>query len=326
MSNAIPSTTADFGSLLKQACVAGSNNSDSDTPKVLLEKSASILGDIVRRRMREDSFAEAIIEFMNIGATDLTTPMESGDVLPYVVLEVEPAQFGPKTCSFDDAPDVREYSIDRAVMTFHSNITPEWTKNKFRVMNVKADIAKITEDNSLRDLGNMRDYELITLVDDLAGPTPDTASPETGLIQYNKYSGTLTRDNIVNLVRPLQRRLIPIGTLVCNRITWNEIARWTRNEMGGDFAQDLILKGEGAWQTAEIFGYKFIVTQKFDLVNDGVIYQFATPQFLGKAGVLQPPTAYIKHEYDIVKFRMEEKIGMVIANRAAVQKTALTIL
>jgi hypothetical protein len=109
---------------------------------------------------------------------------------------------------------------------------------------------------------------------------------------------------------------------LCNQITWSEFQRWNRNEAGGDIAEKMFLEGNGAFKTAKVGDIPFVVTMKTDVVNNGIIYQFAPSNYLGKAGVLQEPTMYVKKDKDILRFSCREKIGVTFANTAAVQKVA----
>jgi hypothetical protein len=90
--------------------------------------------------------------------------------------------------------------------------------------------------------------------------------------------------------------------------------------MGGDFSQELNKKGSRAFETAEFSDIKFIVTMKSDLVPNGAIYEFTEPNYLGRAGVLQKPTMYVKKDKDILRFSCKEILGVSIANMAGVVK------
>ena len=59
-------------------------------------------------------------------------------------------------------------------------------------------------------------------------------------------------------------------------------------------------------ETAEFSDIKFIVTMKSDLVPNGAIYEFTEPNYLGRAGVLQKPTMYVKKDKDILRFSCKE--------------------
>jgi hypothetical protein len=59
---------------------------------------------------------------------------------------------------------------------------------------------------------------------------------------------------------------------------------------------------------------------KRDLVADGVVYQFAEPNFLGRAYVLQDVTMYVEKKKDILRFSAQEKIGITFANVAGLNK------
>lgn len=285
----------------------------------VIKTASAASGAFVRRRMREESFFTNILPFTKVNNSDLwyNTSEE-----PTMLFEMEADQWTPKTISFNDTADTHEYRADKFILAFFTNTTPEWTKNINFLRTYRSDVRQLITDNSLRDLSRLRDVHCMADVDDICGAVPGGLSPYTGLEQYVVLPGRLDRNNWVNTTLPMTDRMLTNGVMLTNQRTFSEFQRWDRNEMGGDKAQDLILEGNSAFKTAKMGGIPFIVTMKSDIVNNGLIYTFAPPNYLGKAAVLQEPTMYVKKEKDILRFSCHEVIGMTIANTAGVQKTA----
>lgn len=281
-----------------------------------MEKVAAAASAMTRRKVREDSYSPAIIPHDDVTNADLDYFL---DERIGIICEMEPDSYGAKTISFEDTADSMPYYGVKYVLEFYANTTPEWTKNVDRLRTYRGDLREVITDNSLRDLSRQKDVQFMKLVDGIVGITRAGIS-EAGLEQNVVYGGRLNRDNFVSSTQILRDRQLLNGVFLVNARTWTEFARWKREEMGGDFAQELILKGNKAWQTAQLFDIDFIVTMKHDLVPNGVMYQFTKPNYLGRAGVLQKPTMYVKKDKDILRFSCREKLGVAIANVAGVQK------
>lgn len=294
-------------------CAALDNTPDG----VSMTKEASGFSKLIRRKLREDAISPAILPFMEVNDSDLAYYDRGEDL--FIICEMEPDQAAPSTLTFEDTPETWNYEAQKFRLTFHSNVTPEWTKNVDRLKAYRMDLRELVVDNSLRDLSRQKDFAFFDDVDEICGTVPGGISP-SGYEQYVVYGDTVKRDTVVNAAQLLGDRDLLNGVCVVNRRTFSEFAKWDRIEMGGDFSQELILKGNTAWGNAKVFDLEFIVTAKRDLIPNGVMYQFTNPNYLGRAGVLQQPTMYVKKEKDILRFSCVEKLGHVIANPAGVQK------
>ncbi len=273
--------------------------------------------DFIRRNLREDSFCHAIIPFEEITNSDLAESVKTED--PFVIYEMEAAQAMPHVVAFNDTTRQQQFFGDKFIMSFFTLATPVWMKNVNKLRTYKMDIKSVLVDNALRDLSRLRDVRFMEGVNEITGIIPGAPSPITGMQQYVQLHGRLDRQNWVSTMNYLPSRTLLNGVFLCNHVTWSEFARWGRDEMGGDKAQAIIEKGNGAWDKASMSGIDFIVTLKHDLVPNGKIYQFAPPNYLGKAGVLEKPTMYVKKDKDIISMTCREIIGMTIANSPAVQ-------
>lgn len=287
-------------------------------PDGILKEASEAGSKFTKRKLREDSYSTAIIPHDPVGKSDLSQFVDRED--PGIICEMEPDSFGAKTMSFNDTSDTVSYKGNKYLLVFHVNATPEYTKNVNYLLTYRMDLRELIVDNSLRDLSRQKDFYFMHLTNSIVGLVPGNPSPETGLEQNVVYPGRLTRDNFVSATNLLMERSLANGIFLTNKRTWSDIRRWGREEMGGDFSEEVNRKGDAAFGTAEWQGIKFIVTWKNDLVPNGVFYEYTAPNYLGRAGVLKQPTMYVEKKKDILRFSCREIVGVTIANVAGVQK------
>lgn len=274
----------------------------------------------IRIRLREQAISPAVLPLTEISPQDLSQFLDSDR--PGKIYEMEAGQPGPTSGPLNYTGDASPFSMSKFKLTFYKNRTPVWEKNIYEINTYKSDIRQLIVDNSLRDLARQKDFKFFEGVDAIVGAINGGISPITGFCQNVLYPGRLDRNNLVSSDLLFADRAQPTGVHVMNIRTWSEFKRWTRNDMGGDMAQKLILDGTKAINEAEIDGVKCIVTMFNDIIPNGVIYQFAPPNFLGKGGTMQKPTMYVKKEKDMLQFSCEEMIGYAIGNPLGLQKVS----
>jgi len=84
---------------------------------------------------------------------------------------------------------------------------------------------------------------------------------------------------------------------------------------GDDFGKDRVLNGI---TSDTLFGTKVIRTIKSDLLPNGHIWGFTTPDFLGHNFSLGDPTFEIKSNFGLIEWQTKESIGMGIGNTTSV--------
>ena len=84
--------------------------------------------------------------------------------------------------------------------------------------------------------------------------------------------------------------------------------KFGRDEMGGDFSEDIIRNG---WAEANFMGARWIITIKRGaaLVPDDSIFMFADPKFIGKSYLLEDTTMYIRREAYMLEFFAYQTAG-----------------
>lgn len=290
-------------------------------PNGSMEKFAATADEaITKRRMREDSFVDAILPMKDYSRDNSVFAKSEEKEDPFIIFEMEADQFGPKgPMSFNDSTDIREIQGNKFSLSFVKFSTPTFTKNIDFLRTFEGDIPQMVEDNCVRDLNRQKDFTFIAGVDTICG------APGTHRNVY--YEGRMTKANHARSTQLLPDRSRPVGTFLCNRRTASEIMLWDPEVIdrgAGDLTEEITKKGLGAFEKLTIHGCTYIVTYKNDIVPNGVVYQFSTPDYIGKAGYLQPMKMYVEKKEDFIRWKATEKLGFVIANQDSVQKVTFT--
>lgn len=294
----------------------------------VVKKASVATSKATRTQVREEGFQRAILSFEKITNEDLDYFGDSE--LPGVWFELEPDSPPARNISYNDTPNTFAYKAEKYVVLLSVVTTEEATKNVNHLRTYKTDIRQIVSDNMLRDIHTAEDTGFLAEVDRIVGSAAtayaavESAAP--GAHQnVDMGSATFSRQGMKRAVSYLIERQLPVGVFLVNQRTANEFLGWEREEMGGDLSQDLVRKGLKGLEKFEMFGIPFISTIKNDLVANGVMYQFAPKDFLGNALMLEDITVTIKKEYDIIRMRAQEQIGLTFGNTLGLQKLNYTM-
>jgi hypothetical protein len=286
----------------------------------VVKKASAATSKATRTQVREEGFQRAILSFDMITNDDLDYFGDSE--LPGVWFELEPDSPPARIIPYHDTPNTFAYRAEKYVVLIAVITTEEATKNVNHLRTYKTDIRQIVNDNMLRDIHTAEDTAFLAEVDRIVGsavPIGDVAwTTETQNVTMT--NAAITRTNLKRSVSFLTDRQLPIGVFLVNQRTANELLGWKRDEVGGDLSQDLLREGLKALDRFEVFGIPFISTIKNDLVANGVVYQFAPKEFMGNALMLEDITVTIKKEYDIIRMRAQEQVGLTIGNTRSLQR------
>lgn len=264
-----------------------------------LEKQAlDAVNDFTRIKMREEGFFRKILSPLTISNGELDRQLETDKPVKIIDKEVDnpPAQSVP----FGTVPSDQYIRGNRYRVTFDRIVSPRFTKDVDELRTYSMDIRQVISDNAIKDMLAEEDGKFITAVNTcLVGA--DTVVPASGVAQYQTITGGITRDTIEDSLKILPKTPwhLEAHTALTNNVTIREIFKWRRDEMGGDFAQDIIKNG---WSEQEFAGVRWIITIKRDLVADDNIYYFADEKFLGKNFLLEDTTMWIKKEFYFIEW------------------------
>ena len=293
------------------------------SPDGFVKKASLVTSKATRTQIREEGFQRAILPFDTITNDDLDYFGDSE--LPGVWFELEPDSPPARTIPYDSTPNTFAYRAEKYVVLISVVTTEEATKNVNQLRTYKTDIRQIVNDNMLRDIHTQEDTSFIVTVDRVIGSQVALSAAPGVEVQNVNIGGGVNRTNIKRALSFLQERQLPTGVFLVNQRTANEFLGWHRDEVGGDKAQDFLLKGLKALEKFEIMGVPYISTIKNDLILNGAMYQFTTKDFLGNALMLEDITVTIKKEYDIIRMRAQEQIGFTFGNTRGLQKLQFAI-
>lgn len=282
----------------------------AEPDQVLVKEAEDALTAYTRTKMREDGFTRRIVPPLPITNDELDRDVTSSR--PMKIIDMEPDS--PAAVSVPYATLPMNYYIRgrRYKVTMDRIQTPRFAVDVDDLRTWDADVRQILSDNSIRDMLAEEDGKFLTAVDTcLVGP--GSIVPTSGVIQYEEIAGGINRDSLWDMMKvlPSTPSHLEVHTNLTNNITIKEICKMGRDEIGGDFSQDLMQRG---WSESDFMGSRWIATIKTDLVGNNTVYNFADPKFLGKFLILEDATMYVKREAFMLEFYSYENLGLTIAN------------
>lgn len=269
------------------------------------KKAIDAVNDFTRTKMREDGFYRRIIPPLQISNDELDRQVDTDK--PVKVVDKEPDSPAAISIPFANLPINVYIRGPRYRVLFDRIVTPRFTKDVDELRTWVMDIRQVLSDNAIKDMLAEEDSKFLTAVNAvLVGQ--DSTVPVSGVAQWQSISGGITRDTLQDMFKIMPRTPshLEVHTCLINNVTIREIMKWGRDEMGGDFSQDLVKNG---WSEQEFMNARWIITIKRDLVVDDTIFMFADPKFIGKSYLLEDTTMYIKREAYMLEFFAYETTG-----------------
>ena len=268
-----------------------------DTPG-LEKKAADSVNAFTRTKMREDSFSRKIMEPVEITNDELDRAIETD--LPMKIIDKEPDSPPAISLPFGNLPVNIYIKAPRYRVLFDRIVTPRFTKDVEELRTYDMDVRQVLSDNAIKDMLAEEDGKFLTAVNTALG-TKNVTQPLCGVPIYRGLSGGMDRNNVVESLKIMNRTdfRLESHTALTNFVTIKEFMKWGRDEMGGDFSQEVIKNG---WSEANFLGQRWIVTIKRDLVPDDTVYYFADPKFIGKNFILENATMFLKREAFMIEW------------------------
>jgi len=314
--------------MVNETLVAGLTSGDNFLQKEAIDG----LNDYLRVTMREDGFARRLCPPVNITAADLDRQVDTAK--PTVVRDKEPNSPVAYSVPYGTTPMNHYIKGPRYRIMFDRILSRRFNADVNTLLTYDMDIRQILNDYILKDIMGEEDRKYIGLTDWICGDGAvavttvgsgvagnpvliDQQDPATGSSKW--VSGAaIDRSGLANMMKGLPssiRHLNPATALVNNITVWDVVANGTRDEIGGNLAEELFVNG---FAERIIMGIPWIITIKTDLVATNSIYQFTEPKYLGDFLILDDITVSTKNENYMIEFFGYESIGSTIANDAAV--------
>jgi len=263
-----------------------------------VKKAQDAATDYTRIQIREESFAFKILPPEKATDDMLTRAL---DERLQILWEIEPDSPGAKWVPLQTVPDGEYITGSRYIIPFARVLTPKFMKDIDELRTYRQDIRKILTDNSIKDALAEIDTKFIETVNAIVfnAPAAGAANNVTNKVQWIDLTDPLNRSSFAEA-----KKMLPRGTAqgkfrlrnyiaLMNDVTSQDWLKLTRDQVGGDLAQEFFKNG---LTTDTFLGVKAIFTIKDNLIPDDTVYFFAAPEFLGKCFYLSDWTMYMKKE------------------------------
>ena len=281
--------------------------------QVLQKRGEDALQSFTRTTLREDSFAYKIIEPLDIPDEELT-PQVTTDK-PAKVLEMEPGSPAAVSVPFGQLPTGIYIYAPRYLATFDRILSPRVLKDVSELKTYDMDVRKVLSDNMTKDMLAEVDSKFLTAVERaLVGV--DVTHPINQIKSWQTVSGGITRETTIyatHEIMPTSPFRLAVHTCLVNVLFLAQLMKFGRDEMGGDFSEQVLLNG---WTDRTYAGKRWVATIKRDLVPDNRLYGFADPRAIGKLFVMEQPTLFVKKEAFLLDYFLYMTIGGAIGNTA----------
>ncbi len=274
------------------------------------------VNDFTRVRMREDGVYRRILPPLQISNDELDRQVDTDK--PVKVIDKEPDSPAALSIPFATLPTNFYIRGPRYRVMFDRIVSPRFTKDVDELRTWTMDIRQVMSDNAIKDMLAEEDNKFIGAVNTCL-LSANAVTPTSGSVQWQTIPGGITRDTMQDAfkVMPSTPMHLETHTLLINNVTIRELLKWGRDEVGGDFSQDLLKNG---WSETEFMNARWIITIKRDLVPDSTVFMFADPKFIGKSLLLEDCTLYIKREFYMLEFFAYETLGGSIGNTAGLAR------
>jgi len=287
-----------------------------DTPG--MEKRAlDAVVDYTRYRMREEGFYRRILPPIMVSNDDLDQQVDTDK--PVKIIEREPDSPAAISIPFATLPMNLYVRGQKYRVTFDRIVTPRFTKDVDELRTYRMDIRQILSDNAIKDMLAEEDRKFIDACNAAMGGAADSTVAQSGQIQWETIYGGITRDTLQDAFKILPRTIsrLEVGTCLINNLTIRELMKFGREEMGGDFSQDVFKNG---WTEQNFMNARWIISIKQDLVPTDSVFMFADPKFVGKNFILEDTTLYIDRKAYMLEFFAYETLGGAIGNTNSIAR------
>lgn len=283
-----------------------------------MEKQAiDAVNDFTRTKMREDGFFRRVMPPLSISNDELDRQVDTDK--PVKVVDKEPDSPAAMSVPFASLPMNTYILGPRYRVMFDRIVTPRFVKDVDELRTWVMDIRQVLSDNALKDALAEEDSKFITAVNALM-IGPDIPVPYNGnVVQWETIHGGITRDSVMDSLKimPKGPSHLTASTILVNNVTIYEIMKWGRDEMGGDFSQEVLKNG---WAETDFLGKKWIITIKRDLIPDDSMFQFTDPKWMGKHYELEATSMYIRREAYMIEFFSYQTTGATIGHSGGIAR------
>ncbi len=310
------------------------------------EKLAKYGGSYLRDRLREESFARKVVPPQPITRAECQRSTNHDTLVKIVDIEPESRAM---SLTFRGQPTARVIRAPRYEIPFFTISSEKFEKTEQELLAYEMPITKIIEDNSMKDIQEIEDRTflihcescvqalqnevLASAATKFNGSTvladPSTAKSVTKG-ELAQTAADQTSYNPLALQKPdltaLFKLFVADGTrLRCDRFLmtdhdFEDVLSWTIEDFGDKVQSEVAVDG---YKYNVLMGRKFIRTIKSDILRDGNIYAYTSPDFFGRFYILNNTKFYIDKIANRITWQAWEDIAMGFGMVAGVRKLEL---
>lgn len=275
-----------------------------------IDKAAQAGGAFVREKLREVSFARAIIPPEYVTKADCQRSVYHDTLVK--ICDIEP-QSSAAAVNFRGKTHERYIEGDRYEIPFFKIESDKFRKNEAELLAYDYPVTKVIEENSVKDVQKVEDGKFIEFTDAVIVANGKNITPAE--------AGPASSRNLVKLFKALDTDELSTGTVLMHKADWLD---WMTQEavvVGSPLASEVVVNG---YKYNTILGRKLVVTIKSSIVAPGTIYIFTDPAYLGNFYILNDTKFYIEKRGDMVSWQTWEYVGMGYGNLRSCAKMILS--
>jgi hypothetical protein len=316
-------------------------------------KTAAASLNYIKDRLRESSFADMIVPNERVVRGDLQRSTEHDTLVK--IVDIEPGSRA-MAVNFRGQPTAEYVSGKRYAIGFFTISSLKFEIVEQELMAYEMPVTRIIEENSLKDMVEVKDREFLNHVESCinamqteANSGAFTAAGVNGgtAISVSKVKGTLAlqqttsnftvqaiqRADIVNIKKLLKRQVSNLaGTAVVRQgrlrpalmlmteSDADDFDQWTHEDYGDRLQSETALDG---YTYNKVLGLRIIRTIKNDILREGNVYVFTASEFFGRNYTLNDVKFYIDKIANRIFWQAWMDVGMGFGNIASVVKLEL---
>jgi hypothetical protein len=320
------------------------------------EKTAAESLNYIKDRLREASFTDMVVPNQKVVRGDLQRSTEHDTMVK--IIDIEPGSRA-MPLTFRGQPDAKYVSGKRYAIGFFTISSLKFEIVEQELMAYEMPVTRIIEENSLKDMVEIKDREFLSHVDScieaMQAESSDGATAG-GFCSTNVNAGTVTgvskvkgslalaaaaddfearaiqRPDIVQIKKLLKRQIVDTGgnivrngrlkpaVMLITESDSDDFDQWTLEDMGDKLQSETATEG---WTYNKAVGLRIIRTIKNDILREGNVYVFTAPEFFGRNYTLNDVKFYIDKIANRIHWQAWMDVGMGFGNIAAVVKLEL---
>jgi len=296
--------------------------------------------EFTRLTLREEGLLRKVLPPKPIGYGDLDKQIDTDK--PVKIMDKEVSQPLSISVPFGSLPSNQYMRGARYRVDFARIVSRNYTKDVAEINQYDYDLREVFK--AIKDHMTAEDVPFFELVNKIIQSDPDNdtavgnqASAMTGKVQFYDFTDAsknpggyvgFSRDSLVESFKIMTKGYgdgsvhtpIRLQTDLCvmNVNTGLEFVKLLPTEIGERLADKMASEG---LVESNFFGRRFLFTMKDDIIEDGAMYMFAKPQFLGVFLELEQPVMFIENRAYLMEFFIYSMVGASIGNGYGVAKS-----